>query len=138
MPRQVKIKGAFYKGVLLSNLIIFTAPPEVRITTESAAVNVDANLNCTVRRNPENFTYSWSYDGIILSNELSPLLTNLEEVGNYTCEVTSPAGVGMDSIYVGLGGKQVTTVGGACLRRKCVERMCSLSSSYQTQLSSAI
>lgn len=74
------------------------------ITTKSAVVNVNADLNCTVRHNPGNFTYSWSYNGIVFSNENSPILTGLE-VGNYTCEVTSPAGVRMDTIYVGLGGE---------------------------------
>ena len=90
-------------------MFFLAAAPEVSVTADRPGVDLlnTATLNCTVTSgNPKIYNYTWFYEGALLPFETSSILTGIDEVGTYTCEVTNEVGVGMASIFIGLEGER--------------------------------
>ena len=65
-----------------------------------------ATLRCNVISGSLNSNiYSWTHEGILLSNETSAMLNLMsvreQDAGNYTCDVRNADGVGSSSIIIG-------------------------------------
>lgn len=80
--------------------------PEVSVTSNQTRISArnTATLECNATEGvPMVYTYSWVHNGNLLPSEISPILTNVDEDGTYTCVVTNEAGDAMDSIFIQVG-----------------------------------
>ena len=92
-----------------STMALFLAVvPEVNITANHDRVDAlnPATLTCSViRGSPMIYSYRWFYEGSVISNETSAILTGVGRFGTYMCKVTNEVGVGMDIIFLNFSGE---------------------------------
>lgn len=99
---------------LTFSLLILTEfiPVIARADHTVVGVGIPVALRCNaIEANQRNYTYSWTHNGTLLSNETSPVVRilsfNSQDAGTYVCEMLSAVGRGRGIVILEEGGESL-------------------------------